>query len=354
MKKLLIIVISLLVILAIGAMPLMAADEDSPTDIPSSSPSTPVVSSGDALTPNVIVTQYGYGEGPVQAGHDFSLTFTLYNTSKSIPIHNVMVRIGGGESFALRNEADTFHISKINAKGSSSHTTGFSSSVLLKEGSYPVSISATFEYYDGGAKLQATSELNLAIPVVQGARIEITKAAVNSYEVYPYEEYGISYTFINTGFGQLLNTVISVVDRDSGDTLNSVYLGTVEPSSETSGSSNLLVSFEEPGTKNLQFVISYEDSKLNKQTTTYDFTAEVVEAEEMAGDEMMAEDVQTGLSPVIILLCVILIIIIAVTVIIVVVRKRRAKAREAELLEDDEDEDEDEGEDSEEDGDEHF
>lgn len=331
MKKLLATAFALILLLTLTAVPLMADDaEDTPTTVPP----TPTESSGNSLTPNVIVTKYSYGDSAVPAGQNFSLTFTLYNTNKNVPIHNVMVKVSGGESFALRNEADTFHITKINAAGTASHTTALTSSVLLEEGSYPVSIIVSFEYYDGGVKMQGASELNLAIPVVQNGRIKINRVAINATEIWPQESYAVSYAFINNGFGKLLNTEVAVVDKDSGEKIAAAYLGTVEPSTEMTGSSNLTVSFEETGVKNLQFVVSYEDAKLNNQTVTEDFTAEVTEYVEPIYEEIPGEEVGGGFS-LLVLVIVILVVVAGAVVTVVIVRKRRAKAKEAELLEDD-------------------
>ncbi len=337
MKKHLFALLILIALIIFTAAPVWAAEEgdNSGTAVPGNT-----LPSGNSLSPNIIVSKFSTGADAVTAGRDFTLTYTLYNTNSSISVQNVMVKVNGGETFSLAKDSDTYYIDKIKAKGGVSHSSSFTSSVETGPGSYPITLSITFEYYDDGAKYSGTSELSISIPVVQAERVQIIKAGIGSESepVYVNEEYGVDYDFINTGFSKMLNTELRLYNNDNGDYITSAYLGTVNPSTEMSGSSYLYATFGSTGEKNLKLVVAYEDQNMNTYTVEKEFTVKVEEAPA----PVETEDIEEGGSFLIWGLGLILLIAAAAVLIVVLRRWRRKKRQAAEFWDDDEDDLEDE------------
>ena len=337
MKK----IISCLLVLTtvfLFALPVWAADD---VDTGSGAADAPAASlpSGNSLSPNIVVSKFSIGGDAVTAGRNFTLTYTLYNTNKNISIQNAMVKINGGETFSLAKDSDTFYIERIKAKGAVEHSSTFTSSVQCNPGSYPIALSITFEYYDDGTKYTGASELSISVPVVQDERVQITKAAIGDDDepVYVGEEYGVDYSFINTGFSKLLNTELQLYNADNGEYITSAYLGTVNPSAEMSGSSYLYATFGSTGQKNLRLVVSYEDQNTNTYTVEKEFSVNVEETPPPVVEEEMQGENNFLLWGVII----IVLIGAGVVTLIVLRRRKKKKQAEAELWDDDDDFDDD-------------
>ncbi|MDO4541966.1 MAG: hypothetical protein Q4C00_03930 [Bacillota bacterium] len=338
MKKFLSIIMILAAVLVLS-LPI-AADEGAEGDNPDSGGSA--LPSGNSLSPNLVVSSFGVGGDTVTAGKEFTLTYNLYNTNKYISVQNLMVKISGGEIFSLAKETDTYYIEKIKAKGAAERSARFVTSVETAPGSYPVTLSLTYEYYDDGIKYTGSSHLSISIPVAQDDRVSIIKAAVGGDEepVYVNEEYGVEYDFINTGFTKMLNTELLLYNEENGDCITSAYLGTVNPSVEMSGSSYLYVTFGSTGEKNLKLIVSYEDQNLNTYTTERVFTVNVQEPPPPVVEEETAGENSFLLWGILLIAAIILALVL-----FIILRRRRKRRKAEEELWDDEDDLIDEAED---------
>ena len=57
--------------------------------------------SGNAATPNIIVSNYSYGGSPIAAGDTFSLSVTFKNTSAKLPVDNIVMALETGENLSI-------------------------------------------------------------------------------------------------------------------------------------------------------------------------------------------------------------------------------------------------------------
>lgn len=298
--------------------------------------------------PVLIVSKFSCGGDTVTAGKVFTLTYSLYNTNTKVAVKNVIVKITGGDTFALNKSADTYYVDQIKAKGTYEHSDQFVSKSETVDGSYPITITANYEYMESGAKTKGSSEVKLSIPLTQEERVNILNAKMGasdeqggSVPVYVGEETPVEYNFINSGFSKLLNTELRLVNADSDEILAKAYIGTVNPSTQMNGSSYLKYTFKEAGDKNLKFVVYYEDAHLNVKTAEFAFKTTVEKMPEVTSAPV-DEDSGNGF-----LWIGFLIIggLVVLTIVIVVLRRRKKKRlSEDESLWDDEDE-EDAGED---------
>lgn len=64
--------------------------------------------------PNIIITNFTYGDGSVAVGSTFNLGFTFQNMGK-VAVSNMVVTVDGGENFAISGGTNTFYYDALNA-----------------------------------------------------------------------------------------------------------------------------------------------------------------------------------------------------------------------------------------------
>ena len=120
---------------------------------------------GAVLSPSLISAGYSVSSKTVSAGDTFNLKFTLKNTSSEMDIRNVNIRLSGGEVFAVNNDTDTIYASKIAKGAKADFSKSFYCSNAAADGVYPIALSASYEYFENGEKVAATSEINYSVKV---------------------------------------------------------------------------------------------------------------------------------------------------------------------------------------------
>lgn len=115
---------------------------------------------------SLIADSFSLDKNTIYAGDTFKLTYKIKNTS--VDIKNLNMRLSGGETFTVANDVDTIYASSL-AKGASAQ---FSKSFFVTNGAtagmYPITISATYDYVEGGETVSASSEFSYTVPVSAG------------------------------------------------------------------------------------------------------------------------------------------------------------------------------------------
>lgn len=120
-----------------------------------------------SLSPSLISSGYSVSKSSVSAGETFTLKFTLKNTSKTIDIRNVNIRLAGGEVFSVNNDSDTIYADTISKNSSNNFSKSFYCNAA-ESGVYPITVSATYEYFDDSEKVSASTEFNYTVKVSGG------------------------------------------------------------------------------------------------------------------------------------------------------------------------------------------
>lgn len=123
--------------------------------------------SSSNLSPNIIADSYSVDRKNIQGGDTFKLSFNLKNTSRDIDIRNILIRLSGGEVFSANNSTDTLYSDKIAKGGSAAFSKSFYCSETAESGMYPVTASVTYEYFDDGEKISASSEFSFSVKVIK-------------------------------------------------------------------------------------------------------------------------------------------------------------------------------------------
>ncbi len=290
-----------------------------------------------ALKPHLIVDGYSYGQAV--AGQDVPLTFTLKNTSKSKTMRNIVLNVKPAGDLRIKSSSDTIYIDSVDPGETVTKTLLFSLGAAAKEEVQIVGLTSTFEYFDieDENAAQGGDTVSISIPTDTLERVKIQKVELPEM-LYPNMEEEIAYSVINSGFSTLYNAEVKVVD-EAGTEYADVYIGSIEPSKAIT-EPYLSIILPEAGEKNLKFVLSYENDKLQTQEVSKDFKATVMEMpvdkppiieEPMPGEPLPEDQAKTPWLMWALIGGGVLVAIIVLVVVIKVVRKKRREREDEDI-----------------------
>ena len=210
-----------------------------------------------AATPYIIVEKYSYGGEQVEAGKTFKLSFTCKNTSKTLPVENIMVSLDTEEGLSITSSSNTFYIESIPANGAVTKEIEMKALSNEKSSSPSINISFRYEYVADNSRQSQTSSERISIPVYEPDRLEITPPSVPE-DIPTGSEVDLEFTYVNKGKGTLSN-VEAKLDCEGLECLNPVQnLGNFE--SGKSGSIDFIVIPAEAKEYKIKIQITYEDA----------------------------------------------------------------------------------------------
>lgn len=272
-----------------------ASDSKNPDDSSSSSPDTnpdgevqpetgedandqPAPEAGDsqengsrtssAPTPYIIVDQYTYGN-TVEAGKTFTLAFTARNTSRTIPVENIMVSLETDEGLAITSSSNSFYIDSIPDGGAITKEIKMKAISIEKSSSPAVTLSFRYEYVVDGERQSKDTTEKISIPVIEPDRFTITPPEIPE-NLPAGNEVELAFAYVNKGKATLAN-VEAILDADGLETpAKTQNIGNIE--SGKSGTIVFVVTPSEMKTYKPKVTISYEDPSGETVKKTFDLT----------------------------------------------------------------------------------
>ena len=303
-----------------AARPAVDGDDDTPAPV-----AGPV--------PNIIITNFTYGDGSVAAGSDFTLSFTFQNMGK-VAVDNMVVTVDGGESFAIAGGTNTFYFDALGAGWAMTQSVPMQALATAASGAQGVNVSFKYEYVDAGARSSSSSDIKISVPVSQPDRFEL-KDPVQPDMATVGQETTVTMEYVNKGKGGISNVEASIEGDGVDTTMRTQYVGNV--ASGATGSIGFAFTPLSTDPTDVTLRITYEDSDGKTQTKEFPLT---IQAQEMAvdpgfDDNMVVPDdtEQTGVAWWV--WAVVAVVAIAAIVLIVTLVRRHRKAKRAK--EDDED-----------------
>lgn len=246
-------------------------------------------------TPNVIVTNYTYGE-KVTAGQVFDLEMEFKNTSNASSVENVIMSLDTGEGISINSSSNTFYIPKLGPGESKKEKVRVQALFQSKIQSPKITIACKYEYIDKKERKQSNSNETIAIPVYQPDRFQVREPSFTDV-IRKGEETTISIPYVNKGRGQVYNVEarlegeISTLEKD-------LNLGNFE--SGKSGTIDFVVTPDKEGKFQGQVVVTYEDETTVVNTLNVPVSFDVQEAapevsQNPAGEEMKGGGRSPGL-----------------------------------------------------------
>ncbi len=339
-RKITVAVTMMFLLIFLVCPPLLATDTES-TETETPTTPTETTTTYSSLSPNIIISGYSFGGDYVTNGQKFTLNYTLKNTSASITVKNIIVKVGSGENLVISKDTDTFFVDSIAPKGTKSLSIALTPMMSATTSSYPVNIGVSFEYFDGDTKYQGSADLNVTVPLQQEQKLRLENVGFSETEIYSGNDYEFCYKIINSGYAKAGNMEAKVYDAD-GNLLASSYLGSLAASAELNNAGNLYIAFDQAGTETLKFVLSYEDDLGNSQSLSETTELEVLEYVPPVSEEEEIPMEETGGVPIWAWIALLILIAAASTFSILHARKKKAQKKAAlEAEEDGEEDDED-------------
>lgn len=270
--------------------------------------------------PKLIISNYSLDPEMPQAGKEFAVSLTFYNTNAEKSVRNIKISLGGGEAGAIPSATDTgqsqmtapsgsagsvftpvgssntFYISRIRPQETDNKTIHLKTAPTLAAQNYSINVS--FEYEDLlGNEFTATE--TIGIPVVQTADILLGDVQVNGGEgesmLMPGTPANVDMDMYNIGKDQLTTYMVTIEGK--GFKVNGsprYFVGNFAPGAADHFSAEIV-----PEEKDISgnIVISFEDSTGKKHEQKQPFEAKVEGMEEglTVDPSKLRHDEKTGL-----------------------------------------------------------
>lgn len=227
-------------------------------------------------TPKLIIDKYSFSPTMVEAGQNFEMYLSFYNTNSSRAVRNIKIFLtaetetDSGSVFTPVNSSNTFYIDSIAPKGRVEKTITMFTIPDAKAKTY--TITANFEYEDTAANPYQAQEF-IGIPVVQQSRLETGEVGYFP-ESYVGQSTPISLEFYNTGKVTLYNMMVKL-EGDFQTENGQYYVGNFN-----SGSSEYFEGYvipSNPGELSGDIVFTFEDSTGQMQEVRKPFTLNVMD-----------------------------------------------------------------------------
>jgi len=229
--------------------------------------------SADNPSPNIIITNFGYGGNAVEAGGKFTLSLDFMNTSLYSTVENVVMTVETGENFTIDSATNTYFYRKLPAGGTLTEKVAMQALPGAKTGAQSLEISFKYEYVDNNKRSSSNMSEKISIPVFQKDRFEVTAAGLPT-TANAGEELTLSLSYVNKGKSEVSNVEASVV----GDvkTMAKVQnLGNFE--SGKSGTIGFVVTPEKAGKLDFKLRVAYEDANQQQKEKIFDVSLDVQE-----------------------------------------------------------------------------
>ncbi len=232
--------------------------------------------------PKLIIDKYSFEPNIANAGENFVMNLSFYNTNSQKAVKNIKIFLtsdektdkesnsAGGSVFTPVDSSNTFYIDNIPPKGRVEKKITMFSVPDAQAKTY--TLTANFEYEDSDGTEFTATEL-IGVPVVQKSKLESGELTYLP-EAFVGQPTPISVEFYNTGKVTLYNMMVKL-EGDFQTENGSYYVGNFN-----NGSSEFfegMVIPNEAGELKGAVVFTYEDSSGKEQEVREEFTLNVAE-----------------------------------------------------------------------------
>lgn len=320
-----------------------------------------------SLEPKVIVSGYTLDVDTVESGEEFTLTFTLRNTSHDKAIKNMTVDVETASSsnsttstniFSAIDGTTSFYTEEIPTDGEMEYSIKLKTSATAGAGTYPITIQYDFEYDNGSSYSASSNSITINLQVSQAIKFELMEWDPPA-ECYGSQGCSIYFQFFNKSKTAMSSLTIGV----GGDFyMATEYYGTLSASSYDYFSGMIYPNDPDAvgETKTAILTFSFEDESGAEHTLEYEFDVLICEEQETTyfddseywGDDYYFDDdfsvdtsgdnVSEGSLSTVAKIAIGVgagVVVIAIIVIVVVVINHKKKKALLEGLDDDDDDD---------------
>ena len=293
----------------------------------------PVGGSGDpspppagVSVPRVMLAGFTSTPTEVVAGQDFTVSFTLRNTSTRTRVQNIKVSLSSGEgaAFLPSDGSSSIYIPNIYAGEDSIQTMSFHSLPSLEERPYQLQL--TVEYEDAVPNAYQSQEM-VSVSVKQPVRADTSVPEIMPDMLMVGQDASVTFSIHNQGKTKLYNAKATVKDGQAVSG-SEIFIGTIEPG--TSGAVDMMLHADEESENPAVIEVTYEsvDGKVTALTKEVPMMVMPFDmGEEFPGEEMPVEEPGMGILPLILGGLALLLLILLV---VMLVRRSRRRSRDRE------------------------
>ena len=249
--------------------------------------------------PRIVVTGFETNPAEVFAGDTFVLTIHVKNTSKDVPVTNLLFDMQAaveGEdktntysAFLPTSGASSVYMDSISPNTDADIVIEMTAKADLAQKPYVLDVNMK---YDAGSMFDLTDTASVSIPISQESRFDISTPEVIPGDITVGSQSNVMFSIYNTGKTTLYNTQVKFV-ADSIDEATA-FVGNLT----SGGTGNVdvmltgMAATMDDGIINVE--ISYEDDAGNVTTETKTVTLWVSEEfyDEFMGDDMMFDGME--------------------------------------------------------------
>jgi hypothetical protein len=229
--------------------------------------------------PKLIIDKYSFSPSLVNAGENFVMNLSFFNTNKDKAVRNIKISLSvndqtkenGSNVFSPVGSSNTFYIDSIAPKGRVEKQITMYTVPTAEAKTYTVT--ATFEYEDNDGQELTATEL-VGVPVVQKSKLQTGELTIST-EAFVGTPIPISIDFYNTGKVTLYNTMVKL-EGDFQTENGNYYLGNFESGGSDSYEGTIIP--QATGEVKGALVFSYEDSRGETVEVRKEFALNVQEA----------------------------------------------------------------------------
>lgn len=281
--------------------------------------------------PRVMVEGFSVAPQTVFAGQEFTVHFSLRNTSTTTRVQNLKVTVSSPDAaFLPMGGSSSLFIPRIRAERVSGQSMTFRALPSLEAKPYQLTIA--IEYEDAVANAYSSTE-TLAIEVNQELRADASVPQLTPNMLSVGQQASMTFTIQNQGKSKLFNAKATIAE---GQALAPVeaFVGSIDPG--TSGAVDMTVTALETASGPVDVVVSYEDVTGEAFTFTKQVELEIAEVapEPEFPDGGLEPEPEGGAFPLLPVAggVAALLLLTAVLLIVRAARRRRAAREDAESL----------------------
>lgn len=289
-----------------------------------------------AKTPSLIVRSSSYGSETITAGSPFTLSLTLYATSGTEGVNDVVASVTLPEGVTMTGGSLSTYLGSMGAGETRDVSFSLQAGAGFTSGVANITVNLVGAGATSGNAVNGST--TVSVPISQPDRFELGQLQLSD-SIYLGDTATVTLNFVNKGRNPVSNLEASITGENLGAELTQQYIGNVAAGSENSVDFDLVPT--QTGTVSGAIVLNYEAEDGTLKTVSKDFSFTVMDMpayDDTMMDPGMVEPVQQPGFPVWgIVLIVVAVVVVVVIVVVVVRRKKKKAAALADLEAEDED-----------------
>lgn len=255
-------------------------------------------STTSGTVPLMIVSDYAADPKIVNAGEEFDLSLTLWNTNKEKAVSNMKVTLAVKENsedtkddvFTPVDGSNTLYVASLAPGEKTTQHLRFFTVPDAKARNYKIDVNFEYEYDNNNEVSKGTSVDQIGIQVVQPAEIQVVNFNIDEAPQFMGDK-GYIYISCNNIGNVKVKNLQATISGDLGE--ETIFQGDLE--SGNSHEFRFKLRPQEMGTMNEKILVSYKDTRGETHEHEETFTLEIMEPMEQPGfDDMMYDENAMG------------------------------------------------------------